>query len=115
MDNYELLKEELKKARINIKEQESLRYPTPHSLEEYAKKIINVIQKADINDETFKTLSYWVIYNLKNFESDITGELYHDYDKKNVRYLEKWRKEKNKIASIIIEFHSKLKTKEFNE
>ena len=62
---------------------------------------MNIMESKDKNQISS---IYFIKQDLKNFLEDINGNLTHDYEKENVRYLANWKTEKGKIDAISNDF-----------
>lgn len=114
-ETFDYLKEQLTEIKRNLLEEEKLKFPSHYALKNNAQRIVNLLENNELNIEEYKSWSYWKVMNLKIFISDLVGELYHDYDKRNARYRSKWLKEKTKITSIISDFIFKFSIKSTTE
>ena len=97
-------KDKIKQFKVENKKEENLKFPSPHYLKRYALLVLNLMEKMQSFEDTMLNSIYFIKHNLKNFIADIDGNLNHDYQKRNIRYLFKWRTEKSKLDSISSEF-----------
>lgn len=74
--------------------------PSIHYLESYADVLLNIATIMDSEREEMAMQLLGIKMNIKIFKSDLTGNLQHDYDKDNKRYLGNWRIEKGKADAI---------------
>lgn len=107
-NQYKILSEKLKKIKKEIFEQSKLKFPSHHTLENSASEIIQLLKNIKISDADFEEWSSWKVINMNIFIADLVGELHHDYDKRLVRYYNKWRIEKEKIDKLILDFTTKF-------
>ncbi|MFC7357080.1 hypothetical protein ACFQO1_05235 [Jejudonia soesokkakensis] len=105
---FEELQEEFKKIKNELWEEEKLKFPSHHTLKQSADKIIDLLKNTKIEDEEFSIWSSWRRRYLDIFKADLVGELYHDYDKRNKRYRNKWLREKEKMTSLFSDFYIKF-------
>ena len=97
-------KEKIKAFKIEYKEEEYLKFPSPHYLNRYAQLVLDLMDKMQSFEVTMINSIYFIKHDLKNLIADIDGNLNHDYQKRNLRYLSKWRTEKSRLDSISSKF-----------
>ena len=93
-------KDEIKQFKIENKEEEKFKFPSPHYIERYAYLVLNLMGKMESFDDFMIDSIYFIKHDLKIFIADIDSNLTHDYEKRNLRYLSKWKTEKSKLDSI---------------
>lgn len=107
-NNYKKLHEEFKLIKKDLFEESKLKYPSVHSLERAANRFISLLKNSSIVDDEFKTWADWKIRYTNIFVVDLTGELEHDYEKRNVRYYQKWKNQEKKLTEYFSEFQIKF-------
>lgn len=107
-NQYKILDEKLKIIKKVIYEESKLKLPSHYILENSASKIIQLLENNKISDAEFEEWSSWKIIKMNIFIDDLVGELHHDYDKRLVRYYNKWIVEKENIDNLILDFRTKF-------
>ncbi len=110
-DEYRSIEEEFKKISKVLWDERLLKHPAHYPLMNAANRITDILRAAKIADEDFVTWADWTVRYLDIYMADLPGELYHDYDKKNKRYVGKWLTQHNKLKGWISEFRTKFKAK----
>lgn len=92
--------QEIKSFLLTHKDESYLKRPSIYYLENYADKLLDIANKwkSQSREEIIPLIS--ICFDIDIFKADLTGELEHDYNNGNKRYLDKWRAQKNKIDSI---------------
>ncbi|MEZ0007924.1 hypothetical protein ABH942_003310 [Flavobacterium sp. 28YEA47A] len=82
---------EIRQFYQDTKDEFNAKQPTVRLLERLADKAINLAEKwqGESNEDT--TGLYFIIHKMKNFRSDVSGELQHDYDSETKRYRGLWK------------------------
>lgn len=75
-------------------------------LELYAKKLLELIEKWESEDNTIIGEIYFTKHKIKNFQSDYTDEIPTEYDNKKRHHRQKWSIQKEIIDNLKIEFLS---------
>jgi hypothetical protein len=91
---------EIKSFLSDRKDEPYLKRPSIYYLKDYADKLLEIARKWKSQSDTEITPLIRIFRDLDIFKADLPGELQHDYDKDNKRYLGKWRVEKAKLDSI---------------
>ncbi|UPT69945.1 MAG: hypothetical protein M0D53_12495 [Flavobacterium sp. JAD_PAG50586_2] len=109
MDNkYKKLSDDFKAIKRELFEESKLKYPSVNTLERAANSFIILLKNASIEDDGFKTWADWKIRYTKIFIVDLTGELEHDYEKRNARYYQKWKNQERILNEYFGEFQIKF-------
>lgn len=106
------INEKLKKIEQELREENKYKYPSPNSLERSALCLIELMKKIQSEEEELIHWIHSLKLELEIFKADLVGELYHDYDKRLVRYRNKWNNEERRILKIISEIKTKIKENE---
>jgi hypothetical protein len=91
---------EIKSFLLDRKDEPNLKKPSVYYLEDYAEKLVGIDRKWKSESAIDITPLIRIFRDLDIFKADLPGELQHDHDKNNKRYLDKWRIEKAKLDSI---------------
>ena len=75
-------------------------------LELYAKKLLELIENWEAEDNTIIGEIYFTKHKIKNFQSDYTDEFPTEYDNKKRHHRQKWSIQKEIIDNLKIEFLS---------
>lgn len=87
----------------NYKGESRLKFPSYYFLELYSDKLLELIEiwrRSNLGDDRTILLKR----DVQVFKSDLIGSLKHDFEKRLVRYYQKWTMEKSIIDSLKLKF-----------
>lgn len=109
MENqYRNLADQLKIIKREVFEESKLKFPSVYSLEKAGKNSFALLKECSIQDLEYITWADWKSRHLDIFVEDLTGELKHDFEKRNVRYNGKWQIQERKLNELLSDFQIKF-------